>query len=97
MQAEFAKVDENIFELYGDTIHHNDGTHLHGDIGIAEDKKMQRLWMRIVKDPHPLYKIPKGRIGNRFLKIQTALWKGVRERKWNSEKALIFSPCMLTK
>ena len=53
--------------------------------------------MQIVKDPHPLYEIPKGKIGNRFLQIQTDLWKGVRKCKWNSEKALIFDPCMLTK
>ena len=55
------------------------------------------MWMQIVKDPHPLYEIPKGKIGNRFLQIQTDLWKGVRKCKWNSEKALIFAARMITK
>ena len=37
MQEVFAKVDMILFGLYGDTIHHNDRTHLDGGIGIAED------------------------------------------------------------
>ena len=58
---------------------------------------MQRLWRRVVANAHPLYEIPRGAIGNCFLHIQTNLWKGVRERKSNSEKALIFAPCILRK
>ena len=97
MQEQLARVDELIYEVYGDTLHLNDGTHLDGGIGIAEDRKTQRLWRRVVANAHPLYEIPRGVIGNRFLSIQTDLWKGVRERKWNSEKALIFAPCILRK
>ena len=60
-------------------------------------KKMQRLWMWIVKYPHPLYEIARREIGNLFLKIQTALFKGVCEYHWNSEKTLIFAACMFTR
>ena len=72
VQEEIAKADKKLFSVYGDTTHHNDGIHLEGGIGIAEDQKMQRLWLWIVKDPHPLYDIPWGKIGNRFLKIQSS-------------------------
>jgi len=57
--------------------------------------KMQRLWMRIAKDPHRLYEISRGEIGNCFLKIQTALFKGVHEHHCNSEKPLISAAFML--
>ena len=91
----FVKVDMNFFGRYGDTINQNDGTHLDVGIGIAEDRKMQRLWMRIAKDPHRLYEILMGEIGNCFLKIQTVLFKGVRECHWNSAKPFISAACVL--
>ena len=69
MHKVFAKVYMKCFGLYGDTIHCNDGTHLDGGIGIADDRKMQRLSMRIAKHPHPFYDIPREEIGNHFLKI----------------------------
>ena len=92
-----AKVDVKTFGLYGDTIHHNDGTHLDGGIGIAEERKMKRLWIWITKDPNPFYEIPRGKIGNCFLKIQTTLFKLVYKHHWNSEKPLIFSAYILTR
>jgi hypothetical protein len=35
-------------EVYGDTIHLNDGTHLDGGIGVAEDLIWQRRWLKVV-------------------------------------------------
>ena len=72
--------NEKLFSVYRDTIHHNNGTHLNGGIGIAEDQKVLRLWLQVVSDPHLLYEILRGKIGNRYLKVQTSLFKGVRER-----------------
>ena len=48
MHKVFAKVYMKIFGLYGDTIHRNDGTHLDGGIGIADDRKMQRSYTGFV-------------------------------------------------
>ena len=41
------------------------------------------------------YKVPTGRIGKRYLKCLTLLWQGVRERKWNSERPLMFAKLIL--
>jgi hypothetical protein len=41
------------------------------------------------------YSVPKGRIGRRFCKYQTLLWKGVRLRDWNSERPLMFAKLIL--
>jgi hypothetical protein len=39
--------NRRLCSVYGNTIHQNDGTHLDGGIGIAEDAKWQRLHLRI--------------------------------------------------
>ena len=44
-----------------------------------------------------LYDLPSGQWANRFLDLQTQLWKDVRERKCNLEKALLLAPCILKK
>jgi hypothetical protein len=40
--------DHRLMEVYGDTIHLNDGTHLDGGIGVAEDLIWQRRWLKVV-------------------------------------------------
>ena len=45
--------------------------------------------------PHRLYTPPKGGVGKRFVTRLAAEFKGVRERKWNSERPLIFAACVL--
>jgi hypothetical protein len=81
--------------VYGDTIHQNDGTHLDGGIGVAEDAKWQRLHLRVAACNLPLYDLPNGRWANWFLETLTNLWVGVVERLWNSERPLIFQACIL--
>ena len=40
---ELTAADRKLISVYGDTLHRNDGSHLHGGIDPAEDRKMQRL------------------------------------------------------
>ena len=89
--------DQRLISIYGDTIHQNDGRHLDGGIGAAEDRKWQRLYMRIAACKSPLYDLPNGHWAVRFLSIQTQLWRDARMRQCNSEKPLIFAPCILRK
>ena len=89
--------DQRLISIYGDTIHQNDGRHLDGGIGVAEDRKWQRLYMRVAACKSPLYDLPNGCWAVRFLQIQTQLLRDARTRKCNSEKPLIFAPCILRK
>ena len=81
--------------IYGNTIHQNDGTHLGGRIGVAEDAKWQRLYLWVAVFQLLLYNLPNGQWVNRFLETLTGLWTGVMERKWNSERPLVFQTCIL--
>ena len=89
--------DQKLISIYGDTIHQNDGRHLDGGIGFAEDRKWQRLHMRISACQLALYDVPAGRWSARFLQIQTQLLRDVRMRQCNSEKPMIFASCILRK
>jgi hypothetical protein len=87
--------DHRLCSVFGDTIHQNDGTHLDGGIGVAEDAKWQRLHLRVVACNLPLYDLPNGRWATRFLETLTNLCVGVVERRWNSERPLVFQACIL--
>jgi hypothetical protein len=76
--------------IFGVTIHLNDGTHLDGGIGAAEDAKWQRLYNRVAAYSLPLYDLPNGRWAYRFLTTLTNLWVGVIQWCWNSEQPLVF-------
>ena len=87
--------DNQLIAVYGDTIHRNDGRHLDG--GIADDNVWQGRYDRVVSHPHPMYNPPKGGLGQRVVSTMAREFTGVRERKWNSERALIFAACVLRK
>ncbi len=90
--------DKKLIEVYGDSIHQNDGRHLDGGVGGAEDRKWQRLYLWVTLCKLALYNLPIGRWANCFLALQTdELFCQVRKRKCNSEKALIFAACILRK
>jgi len=91
----FTGADRKLHGVFGDTIHHNDGRHFDGGIGEDEDRKWQSLHKRVVTARLPLYSLPNGRWAKRFLAMQTALWRDVRERGCNSEKACIFALLIL--
>ena len=89
--------DQKLISIYGDTIHHNDGRHLDGGIGVNEDRKWQRLHFRVASCTLALYDLPNGRWATRFLDILTKLWRATRLRECNSEKPLVFAACILCK
>ena len=50
--------NHRLCSVYGNTIHQNDGTHLDGGIGVAEDAKWQRLYLRVAACHLQLYDFP---------------------------------------
>jgi len=89
--------NHRLCSVYGNTIHQNDGTHLDGGIGVAEDAKWQRLHLRIAACYLPLYDLPNGCWETQFLETLTNLWVGVVESRWNSEseRPLVFQACII--
>ncbi len=66
--------DRRLLEIFGDTIHLNNGTHLDGGSSAAMNAKYQWLYNCIVACSLPLYDLPNGRWAQRFLKMLTNLW-----------------------
>ncbi len=87
--------DNQLVAVYGDSIHRNDGRHLDG--GVANEKVWQRRYDWVVAHPHPMYNLPKGGLGHRVVLTLAKEFGGIRERKWNSKRALIFGACVLCK
>jgi len=82
--------DRRLCSVYSDTIHQNDGTHLDGGIGVAEDTKWHRLHLRVAACNLPLYDLPNSRWATRFLETLTNLWVEVVEllsAHWSSQHA----------
>ena len=82
-----------LHSVYSDHVHDNDGTHLSGE--IDDDATWQHYWLRMVQLPSTRYQAPPGKIGRRFLTIFTSELRGVRARKWNSERPLVFVATVL--
>ena len=74
---QFTDPDRKLQNVYGDTVHANDGLYLSGRIDPTEDRNMQRLYFRVAGVKQSLYGLPSGQWANRFLDIQTQLWKDV--------------------
>ena len=85
--------DRKLVEVYGNTTHRNDGRHLHG--GVVEDEVWQRRYDRVVANPHRLYLPPQGKVGKAVVSTYAKELRGVRERRWNSERPLCFLACVL--
>ena len=79
--------------VYGDYPHANDGCHLHG--GAPNDPATQKLWKRVVQLSQPHYYVPQGKVGRQFIVKLASLFRGVRERKHNSEQIIIFVAVVL--
>ena len=75
------------------------------DMGLREtggveppiDRFWQESWKRLVVRPAKHYRVPGGRVGRDFIKELVEEFRGVRSRRWNSEKVLCFIICVLTK
>jgi hypothetical protein len=87
------EADRRLDKVYGDHPHSNAGTHLSG--GVDQDKLWQNRWLETMQLATTTYTVPKGRIGWRFCKYLTLLWQGVRHRKWNSERPLMYAKLIL--
>ena len=87
--------DARLMEVFGDTLHRNDGTHLSG--GVADDRQWQARWRRLAGQSASWYAAPAGKVGRRFVSIFAAEMEGVRARRWNSERPLIFCAVILAK
>merc|ERR1711884_89602 len=85
---ELTEADRLLDSVYGNHAHANNGTHLNG--GILDDRKWQKRWKKVVQVSSHWFKVPQGRTEQRFLSLLTEEVKGVRERKWNSERPLVF-------
>ncbi len=51
----------------------------------------------MVAHPHPMYNPPKEGLGQQVVSTMAREFGGVREWRWNSERALIFAACVLRK
>ncbi len=87
--------NNQLIVVFGDSIHRNNGCHLDG--GIADNGIWQGWYDRVISHPHLMYYPPKGSIGQRVVVTLVREFRGVCERKWNSECALIFTACVLRK
>ncbi|KAI2504762.1 hypothetical protein MHU86_9698 [Fragilaria crotonensis] len=85
--------DRLLDAAYGDHVHDNAGTHLHGD--FSDDALWQRRWRKMAQIATTRYQAPAGRVGRRFIAILTSEFRGVRERRWNSERPLVFVATVL--
>ena len=85
--------DTLLVGVYGDSLHRNGGTHLHG--GIGDDEEWQRMHRAVCAHPHRMYEPPKGKVGLRFVSQLAKEFEGVRARKHNSERPLIFPAVIL--
>jgi hypothetical protein len=92
---QLTNADSQLFSVYKDTNHQNDGTHLDSGIGIAENAKWQRLYLQVATCHLLLYNLPNGQWANRFLETLMGLWIEVIEHCWNSEHPLVFQACIL--
>ena len=92
---ELTEADRRLDSVYGDHVHANVGRHLDG--GVESDKEWQSLWRSVVGLPLSPYRVPKGRIGRRFVKLLTHEFAQVRLRQCNSERPLVFAAVILQK
>eukprot|EP00957_Ditylum_brightwellii_P023109 1743243-Ditylum_brightwellii.AAC.1 len=88
-----APADVKLWQVFGDTIHHNDGTHMDG--GVPNDVTWQRRWRKIISRPTNWYNVPSGPVGRRFATILTVEFAGVRDQHWNSEQVIVFIAVVL--
>jgi hypothetical protein len=80
-------------KVYGDHVHQNPGQHLHGS--IEDDACWQNQWRRLVVYPAHTYNVPSGVAGCHFIEKLAELLEGIQNRKWHTERFIIFSMVVL--
>ena len=91
----FTAADRKLMGAFGDTIHQNAGTQIHGACGRTMDRRWQHLHGRIAAGKPRFYNLGRGRIAHRFINLLTAEMNGAREGLWNSERFLCFPASIL--
>ena len=89
--------DAKLIGVFGDTIHRNDGRHLHGGIGAELDRLWQGRYDAVVANAHRLYSPPNGAIGKDVISQFAKELKAVRKRECNSERPLCFLAVVLAR
>ena len=79
--------------VYGDWIHDNPGLDLRG--GVSTDELWQRRWRRLQPYTPTLYDVPNTAVGKAVLSQLAIEFDGVTNRKWNSERPLVFTAAVL--
>ena len=82
-----------LYGVYQNWVHQNPGYHLDG--GITEDSKWQERWEKLIYMPTQRYDAPSGKFGKIFVGILSVELDGVRARKWNTERVIIFQSIIL--
>ena len=90
-----SEVDKMMYEIYGDKVYQNNGTHLDG--GIQDDEAWQTRYTQLANLPQFHYDPPKGTVGKRLAKMCTKELKSIRERHSNSKRLLTMLTCLLTR
>ena len=65
------------------------------DGGIAEDSKWQERWKKIVCMPTQRYDAPSRKVGKIFVVILSVELDGVRARRWDTERVIVFQSVIL--
>ena len=81
-------IDDKFDLVYGDHIHQNDGTHIHGD--IPDDSLWQSYYNHLVSYPCTHFPLPRGLLGERFINTAASLLEGMVNNTNNSEQFLVF-------
>ena len=85
--------DLRLWEVYGDWVHQNPGTHLDG--GISEDGRWQGWWRDLAVMPPRRYDASSGKVGRRFVNVLVRELRGMPDRKWNAERFIVFQTVTL--
>ena len=93
--ADISAANKKLDTVYGDHIHDNSGSHLHGGIGRAEDLIWQGYHRRLLSHNQSLYDTPRGKLGKEITNEFSNLLDDVMKRKCNMEKFLVFPMVVL--
>ena len=85
--------DLRLREVYGDWVHENPGTHLDGV--VADNSAWQAWWRGLAVMPSRRYDAPSGKFGRWFIGMLGADMQGVRDRRWNSKRFIVFQTLIL--
>lgn len=81
--------------VYGDHIHENSRSHLHGGIGAARDTLWQHYHKTLLPFNQRLYNFPRGRIGKDVVNEVASIIDDILARKCNMENLMLFFPVIL--